>query len=422
MKRNKAVRFAALTLAAVLAVALPGCSAGAATLAGPAVGTPARAEPETRISVQFVQSLRDFTAQTGAEALAQGENVCYSHVSLYIALALAGIGAAGETQEEMYRLLGAKDSQTLAADVQLLQRTLHQEEKRCSVYLANSLWMREGVDFYDSFTQRAAEQFYAECYTLDFAAPDVGKTVGRWAHGHTGGLLQPEIVLKDNDIFVLLNTVFFQANWVDAFSASATEMADFTAQQGQTLSCPFLHAVRSGKAVMAEGWNLASLPMEGGWQMFFLLPDEGESIDSLLAGPGLATLLNTDAAQYRQIEWSIPKFAVKGEIDLVPVLQRAGVERAFCADEADFSNLCDVSQLPGGAAYLSEVRQGTAFSVDEEGAEAAAYTELVMRAGSAAPPEGEPVVMELNRPFLYGVWNSEGTVLFLGRCDAPETA
>ena len=80
------------------------------------------------------------------------------------------------------------------------------------------------------------------------------------------------------------------------------------------------------------------------------------------------------------------------------------------------------SQLPGGAAYLSEVRQGTAFSVDEEGAEAAAYTELVMRAGSAAPPEGEPVVMELNRPFLYGVWNSEGTVLFLGRCDAPETA
>ena len=225
--------------------------------------------------MQFVQSLRDFTAQTGAEALAQGENVCYSPVSLYIALALAGIGAAGETQEEMYRLLGAKDSQTLAADVQLLQRTLHQEEKRCSVYLANSLWMREGVDFYDSFTQRAAEQFYAECYTLDFAAPDVGKTVGRWAHGHTGGLLQPEIVLKDNDIFVLLNTVFFQANWVDAFSASATEMADFTAQQGQTLSCPFLHAVRSGKAVMAEGWNLASLPMEGGWQMFFLLPDEG---------------------------------------------------------------------------------------------------------------------------------------------------
>ena len=58
-------------------------------------------------------------------------------VSLYIALALAGIGAAGETQEEMYRLLGAKDSQTLAADVQLLQRTLHQEES-AAAYLANS--------------------------------------------------------------------------------------------------------------------------------------------------------------------------------------------------------------------------------------------------------------------------------------------
>ena len=106
----------------------------------------------------------------------------------------------------------------------------------------------------------------------------------------------------------------------------------------------------------------------------------------------------------------------------MPVLQRAGVERAFCADEADFSNLCDVSQLPGGVAYLSEVRQGTAFSIDEEGAEAVAYTKIVTAAGSVAPPEGEPVVMELNRPFLYGIWDSDGTVLFLGRCDVPETA
>ncbi len=422
MKRNRAATFAALALAAVLTAALPGCSAGAAVLAGPNVSAPVRTAPEMEISAQLVQSLRDFTAQTGAEALSQGKNVCYSPVSLYIALALAGTGAAGETQEELYRLLGAEDTQALAEDVQLLQRTLYQEEKRCSVYLANSLWMREGVDFYDSFTQRAAEQFYAESYTLDFAALGAGKAVGRWVSDHTKGLLQPEISLKADDILVLLNTVSFKANWVDAFPASATETADFTKQQGQTLACPFLRAARSGEAVTAEGWNLAGLPMEGGWQMFFLLPDEGESIDGLLAGQGLAALLNTDAAQYRQIEWGIPKFAVKGEIDLVPVLQRAGVERAFCADEADFSNLCDVSQLPGGVAYLSEVRQGTAFSIDEEGAEAVAYTKIVMDAGSAAPPEGEPVVMELNRPFLYGIWDSDGTVLFLGRCDVPETA
>ncbi len=72
MKRNKAVRFAALTLAAVLAVALPGCSAGAATLAGPAVGMPARAEPETRIFGAVRAVSADFTAQTGAEALCPG--------------------------------------------------------------------------------------------------------------------------------------------------------------------------------------------------------------------------------------------------------------------------------------------------------------------------------------------------------------
>ena len=95
------------------------------------------------------------------------------------------------------------------------------------------------------------------------------------------------------------------------------------------LSVP-VHAVRSGSS--GDGGRLEFGPVfrwKVGGRCFSWLPDEGESIDSLLAGPGLATLLNTDAAQYRQIEWSIPKFAVKGRSTFVPVLQRAGVERPF---------------------------------------------------------------------------------------------
>ena len=49
-----------------------------------------------------------FAAVTGAELLSGAENRCYSPVSLYLALAMAGAGAAGDTQAQIYALLGAE--------------------------------------------------------------------------------------------------------------------------------------------------------------------------------------------------------------------------------------------------------------------------------------------------------------------------
>lgn len=69
-------------------------------------------------------------------------------------------------------------------------------------------------------------------------------------------------------------------------------------------------------------------------------------------------------------------------------------------------------------AYIGAVEQGVSFSIDEEGAEAAAYTEIAVGAGSRRRRR-KPIVMDLNRPFLYGVRDDQGTILFLGRCDDP---
>ena len=407
----------ALFLALSVLGAVPGCSAAGAALAGEKPALPQGCNEEIELSDDFLTVLDGFTASTGESVLAGQENVCYSPVSLYWALSMAGTGAAGQTQKEIYALLGAADTQTLSENNNLLYQAVYSDEKTCRVYPVNSLWMRQGVDFYDSFTDNAARAFYASCYTMDFGAPGAGRTISRWIGEQTRGLLQPEVTLQPLDIMVLLNTVYFKANWVDAFKKSATAEDDFFAPAG-AVRCDFMHASRSGQAVAVEGYNLAAVPMKGGWEMFFLLPDEGESIDGLIEAHGLAALLDESRSEWRKIDWSIPKFSARNTMNLVPVLQSLGVEQAFSPSAADFSNVCDVAELPGGAAYLSRVEQGVFFDMDEEGVEAAAYTEIAMTAGSAAPPD-ETIEMNLNRPFLYGVRDSDGIVLFLGRCDNP---
>lgn len=413
-------KLTAILLSAAFLLSLCACTAGAATAtrAGEKVKLPAEGDYMVEVDAAFEKTLLDFSAKSGEAVLLGEADTCYSPVSLYYALSLAGTGAAGDTQREIYALLGAADTETLSANMETLYRALYENDKHCKMYLANSLWMREGVTFCDSFTENAAKNFYAESYTMDFDAKGAGKTISNWVSEQTKGLLKPEVELTPQTIAVLLNTVYFKANWVDEFKSKNTRADTFTKADGSTLSCDFMHASRSGNAVAAEGYSKAGLSMENGWQMFFILPDEGETVDGLLEYFGLDTLLDDGAAEYREIEWSVPKFTAESRLDLAPALKSLGVEKAFSDREADFSAMCDVAQLPGGVAYISDVIQGTKLTMDEEGVEAAAYTEIDMNCGSAAPPD-ETIVMDLDRPFLYGVQDRSGIVLFLGRCDDP---
>ena len=243
--------------------------------------------------------------------------------------------------------------ETLSDDLETLYRALYRDEKHCKVYLANSVWMREGVAFYESYTDNAAKRFYAECYTMDFDAPKAGRTISDRVSDKTKGLLKPEVTLKPETIAVLLNAVYFKANWIDEFQKKYTEQDAFTRADGSDVLCDFMQGDRSGRAVAAEGYCLAAIPFDGGFEMFFLLPDEGESIDGLLMSRDLAELLDGSAAEYRMVEWRVPKFTVQSQLDLVPVLRKLGVEQAFSDTAADFSAMCDVQQLGGARLYRS---------------------------------------------------------------------
>ena len=107
----------------------------------------------------------------------------------------------------------------------------------------------------------------------------------------------------------------------------------------------------------------------------------------------------------------MPKFDVSSSIALNNTLQELGVQAAFDAQAADFTPLTDVP------AFLSSVRQAARVKVDEEGVEAAAFTEMAVC--TASLPMGE-VEMKLDRPFLFAIYDAGGLPLFVGTVLQPE--
>ena len=75
---------------------------------------------------------------------------------------------------------------------------------------------------------------------------------------------------------------------------------------------------------------------------------------------------------------------------------------------------------PNDYLAISEVFHKTFIAVDEKGTEAAAATAVAMVAGARMVREPEPIVVKVDRPFIYAIQHvPSGTCLFLGQVNDP---
>lgn len=170
-----------------------------------------------------------------------------------------------------------------------------------------------------------------------------------------------------------------------------------------------------------EDFGAVYLGLRDGSRMWFILPDEGKTVDDVLqAGEYLQTVLEYDPSlenipnsNYLRVNLSVPKFDVRANGDLKEDLQSMGITDVFRSGSADFSPSVE-SSLP---VYLTSVNQATRVAIDEEGVTAASYIEEP--APGAAPPPDQIIDFILDRPFLFVITNRYHIPLFSGVVNEP---
>lgn len=353
------------------------------------------------VSEETIARVNGFACRTG-NVLLSGvpDNANYAPLSLYYALSLLSEGASGETREQLYTALGGEQP---GQELDNLMRRLYTDNEVGALRMANAVWMQEGLSFEQAFCDTAAERYFAALFYADFSNPNTGKAIGDWIARKTGGQLAPEMTTAPEQIMMILNTVSFRDEWMDAFQNEQTANGVFHAESGD-LTAAFMHAARTGGAVRGNGFVRAALPLKNAGRMLFVLPDADVGLRELLGSAGLETLLCGGEEVYSIINWSVPKFRFDSSFDLAPMLKALGVTAAFRPDAAFDGIHAD--------AFVSAVRQETHIGVDEKGVEAAAFTRIdVAGAADVEPPR---VDMALDRPFLYAVTAANGALLFIG--------
>ena len=351
--------------------------------------------PKEEPTRQLDQAMEAFAARTAGQVITpeREENLCYSPLSLYVAEGLAAWGLEGEARQAVLaQLYGREDPEQMGKQMNSLLNWLNSGGEE-QLTVANSLWIDEGnADALPGdFEDQARAVYGAPVTTGDLGGEKMARQMSRWVAENTHGKLKPAIEAGQAKS-VALNVLYFKGQWEKTFDKKDTREQAFYGPGGPVQS-DFMHRSFSGHAfVQAADYTGTVLEMSSGATMEFILPREGLTPADLLADEGQAAqILTWDKAQWERgrVRLALPKFEYGGAMDLTGL-------------------------MPPGAEL--RVEQGTYIKVDEQGAEAAAYTAA---AGGAAPEPPKELDLVLDRPFLYTLHAPDGTLLFVGAVQDP---
>ncbi|MBQ3770843.1 MAG: serpin family protein [Bacteroidaceae bacterium] len=360
-----------------------------------------------------------FTLFDKVNSLAEpNENFTISPLSLSETLAMVASGAEGETRNELNKFLGfEKMSQDdVNGAFKALNSWLPICDRRTTLNIANSMWFDEGFPVLDSYKKTNSNYFDAETKVVDLQTEKTMNDINSWCSKNTRGCI-PKILDEPFDgdcVMALINALYFKGQWAIKFDKSKTSKKTFTSANGAESLVDMMYM--NGKAFLyaaADNYSIAEFPYGNGeFCMDVILPDEGVALDDCLKKLTYSEfnkLLTRRSSE--ELVLSMPRMELKYDIELNKVLEDLGVKRIFASEEAELNGISSHSDL-----YVSLVKQFSYIKVDEEGTEAAAVTEAVIKVDSAGPDVSTPIEFNMNRPFAYIIRDTQtGTILFMGK-------
>lgn len=346
-----------------------------------------------------------------------GETVLLSPYSLGTALAMVAQGARGSNQAALDAALGTTDmsrEEVAAAHAGLIE-ALTQQDVGITLTIANGLWVQDGFPVEPAFVAALHGGFGAEPMRIDFGAPGATDRINGWIAAETEGLIDKLLAeLPDLTRLVLVNALYFKGLWGIPFDPEETRPAPFAvAGAAGPVEVPMMRRTDRIAYAAEDDFAAVRLPFgDGGMEMVLALPSDP------MAEPtpeDLERWLLTPRFRPSQGTLELPRLALDWSGGLTETLQALGLADLFEIASADLSG---IAGAPGDL-KIDSVLQRAVMTLDEEGAEAAAATGVIVT--TRAMPQA-PFHLVFDRPFYLALRDAAtGTVLFLGHVADPGT-
>lgn len=377
--------------------------------------------------------IADFAGLVSSEVLSGVDetNRVWSPINAYIALAMTAELTGSETQEQVLGVLGAADVVELRSRISAVWEEIYEDDGKEISVLANSLWLDEDVEYVQEKMDSIAYDYYASVYQGDLGSEKTNKAITNWMRNQTGGMLKDRtgnVQLDPEDqVLTIASTIYFQSKWADEFNKNNNTQAIFHAATGDVEATFMNKKEYEMNYYWGEDYGAVQMFLENGSYMWFILPDEGKTVEDVLASDEYMDMITQKYIhdddeeevnrKWMKVNLSVPQFDVSGGIDLKQALMNVGLTKIFERYGNDFSPSITKSNARNDPVYLDSIQQDTRVKIDEKGVVAASYIELNFGASAAEPPD-EIIDFVLDRPFVFAVTKSQ-IPLFVGTVHIP---
>ncbi|XP_015254743.1 PREDICTED: plasminogen activator inhibitor 1 [Cyprinodon variegatus] len=371
-------------------------------------------------------SLQDKQTDFGLKVFSQlaadvvDTNLAFSPYGIASVMAMAQIGANGNTQKALTKALGfSLRERGMPRQQRLLQRDLASED---GLDVASGVMVERKMSLEKRFRHALTKTFQTPPHQIDFSKPEqaVG-IINAWVSDHTAGAIPAFLApgaLDDETRLVFLNALHFQRLWKVPFDPKLTQERMFHCANGSSVPVHMMRLTNNfnyGEFVTADGVDYDVIEV----------PYEGDSLSMLLVSPFEPdvplSVLSADLSSQRVRQWrselrnvrrqlAMPRFSLNSEVDLKSTLRKMGLGEIFNLATADFTRITSDERL-----CVSKVLQKVKMEVNERGTEGASATVAVMFSRMAVQE------ITLDRPFLFLIQHKHtGALLFMGQFNHPE--
>jgi serpin B len=297
---------------------------------------------------------------------------------------------------------------------------LDKDQEPLQINIANSVWTEKTLPLMPEFLDAIAVNYGAGIHLSDFMnKPNEERVaINNWVSEETEERIKdllPDGTISPDTRMVLVNAIYFKADWFNKFDPNSTHDGTFHLLDGTEATVKVMgETMHDVPYVQGNGYQAIELAYAGETAaMDIILPDEGNfetfeaSFDKAVYDEVINGLQVASSARV-----NLPKFEFTKDFNLSDALMSLGMTDAFDRGLADFSGMTGDKDL-----FIGNVIHKAFVAVDEEGTEAAAATAVVMEA-TGAPMQD--VLFIVDRPFLFIIRDTvNGQILFVGRMLNP---
>ncbi|ROT64349.1 putative serine proteinase inhibitor [Penaeus vannamei] len=366
--------------------------------------------------LQILKKTTPFSLDLLKKALPPTGNFFISPFSVWSALVLAYFGSRGNTKAELEQVLRLTNREDTLALFRALERRYDSQEanQNYTINSANRIYFDQSIPVRECVGKVLDDKVKLIDFNRpDAAAADINAFINAETRGKIPKLIEPSFV-KDAKM-VLTNAVYFKGFWKYPFNPQRTHKDNFFINPKAALQVDMMS--QTGISNMVIGLGEASRPgagdaLQGRRRVHGGAPPaKWESQGGGQAGPtpeAQETRVSVlKAMPSVPVRVKFPKIIVESalEDELISTLKNMGIRDLFssAADLTDFTHVRGL--MVNGAIHKALIE------VDEEGAEAAAATVLVMTKSSMTPK----TTFTCNRPFVFYIKDNEANnILFMG--------